>query len=209
MPPIRVALIGLSANMTWSSLAHLPYLLHSPKYTIVALCNSSLDAAKRSIAAHSLPSTTKAYGSPSDLAADPDIDLFVCATRVDKHFECLLPALEAGKDVFCEWPLAKDAAQAKEMARLAGDKGVKTVVGLQAGRSPLLSKIRSVIEEGKIGKVVSSVFHGTPGFFGESAWEGQAYQQERGVGGSMVAIYGVHCEYSFPLWDSAEDGKWC
>lgn len=98
--------------------------------------------------------------------------------------------------MFCEWPLAKDKEQAAEMLALAREKGVRTVVGLQAGVSPALLKVKRIIEEERIGKVVSSMFHGTPKFFGESAWEGQAYQQERSVGGNLVTIYGIHCKFS-------------
>ncbi|KAL1595070.1 hypothetical protein SLS60_009757 [Paraconiothyrium brasiliense] len=192
MAPVKIGFIGLSSTQSWAVWAHLPYLKASSKYQIVALCNSSVDSAKKAIETHGLPSSTKAYGSPSDLAADPDVELVVCSTRVDKHYDCLLPALEAGKDVFCEWPLASNAKQAEAMLALAREKGVKTLVGLQAGVSPVLLKIKSVIEEGRIGRVVSSMFHGTPKFFGESEWEGNAYQQDRSVGGNMVSIYGMH-----------------
>ncbi|KAF2445629.1 NAD(P)-binding protein [Karstenula rhodostoma CBS 690.94] len=192
MSPIKIGFIGLSSTQSWAVWAHLPYLQSSSKYQIVALCNSSLDSAKAAINTHGLPPTTKAYASPADLAADPDVDLVVCSVRVDKHYDCLLPALKAGKHVFCEWPLASNAQQADEMLALAREKGVRTLVGLQAGVSPVLLKIKSVIEEGKIGRVVSSMFHGTPKFFGENAWEGNAYQQDRNLGGSMVSIYGVH-----------------
>ena len=107
MAPIRVGLIGLSASATtsWASRAHLPYLL-SPrgqeKYLIVALCNSSVEAASKAIAAFGLPSETRAYGNPDDLAGDEDVDLVVCNTRVDRHYETILPSLAAGKSVFCE-----------------------------------------------------------------------------------------------------------
>ncbi|KAF1979735.1 NAD-binding Rossmann fold oxidoreductase family protein [Bimuria novae-zelandiae CBS 107.79] len=192
MAPTKIGFIGLSSTQSWAVWAHLPYLLASSKYEIVALCNSSVAAAQSAISAHALPPSTKAYGSPSDIAVDPDVDLIVCATRVDKHYECLVPALKAGKDVFCEWPLASNAAQAEEMLALAKEKGVRTLVGLQAGVSPAMRKMKSVIEEGKIGEVVSAVFHGTPTFFGGSVWEGHGYQQERSVGGNLVSIYGVH-----------------
>jgi predicted dehydrogenase len=97
MAPIRVAIIGLSASAktAWTSKAHLPYLL-SPqgraKFEIVALLNSSVDAAKAAIATYNLPATTRA------------VDLVVCNTRVDKHFETIDASVKAGKAVFSEWP---------------------------------------------------------------------------------------------------------
>ncbi|KAJ4303375.1 hypothetical protein N0V90_002268 [Kalmusia sp. IMI 367209] len=192
MAPIKIGFIGLSSSQSWAVWAHLPYLKNTTKYQVVALCNSSLASAEAAIKVHNLPPTTKAYATPEDLAADPDVELVVCSTRVDKHYDGLMPALRAGKDVFCEWPLAQNVKQAEEMLALAKEKGVKTLVGLQAGVSPVLLKIKSIIEEGKIGKVVSSVFHGTPKFFGETVWEGMKYQQDREVGANMVSIYGMH-----------------
>ncbi|KAF2478115.1 NAD-P-binding protein [Lindgomyces ingoldianus] len=192
MPPIRIGFVGLSSRQSWAVWAHLPYLATTSKYTIVALCNSSVSSARAAITAHNLPPTTKAYGSPADLAADPDIDLIVCSVRVDKHYAVLQPALQAGKDVFCEWPLAKDHAEAEEMLMLAKEKGVRTLVGLQAHVSPALRKIKEIVESGRIGKVLSSSFHGTPKFFGETESEGLGYTHERRNGGNMLTIYGMH-----------------
>src|ERR1700712_4315373 len=106
MSSIRVGIIGLSAAATgtnWAATAHLPFLLKSPHYTITALCNSSVEAAKKAIVAYELPDTTKAYGNPEDIANDPEVDLVVANTRVDKHAEVLLASLKRGKDVFSEW----------------------------------------------------------------------------------------------------------
>ena len=77
--PIRVGIIGLStsAKTSWASSAHLPYLKASGgKYTITALCNTSIDSAKAAIQSYDMPNTTKAYGDAKDLAADPDVSTF-------------------------------------------------------------------------------------------------------------------------------------
>lgn len=107
MAPIRVGIIGLSARAktSWASGAHLPYLQAAKdKYMITALCNSSVPAAKSAIEAYELPADTKAYGNPEDLANDNKVDLVVCNTRVDVHYETIKPSLLKGKDVYCEWP---------------------------------------------------------------------------------------------------------
>ncbi|KAK5657962.1 hypothetical protein OQA88_2514 [Cercophora sp. LCS_1] len=200
MAPIRVALIGLSASAktSWASRAHLPYLL-SPtgrsKYQIVALLNSSVDAARAAIKTYDLPASTRAYGSPSDLAADPDIDLVVCNTRVDVHYSTILPSIEAGKAVFCEWPLAQDAKHAEELVNKAREVGVldKTVVGLQGRVGPLVDKLRGVLEEGRIGKVLSSEVR----MFGgvndrETIPKSLSYFLEREVGGNIYTIGFAH-----------------
>lgn len=141
VPPIRVAIIGLSANAItdWASRAHLPYFLSSvgrSKYQIVALCNSSKASAERSIKMFGLAPGTRAYGSPGDLAADPDVQLVVCCTRADKHYETTLPSIKAGKDVLIEWPLAQNAAKAEELTAAAKESGSRTIVGLQVRYAP-------------------------------------------------------------------------
>ncbi|KAK3350341.1 hypothetical protein B0T25DRAFT_263861 [Lasiosphaeria hispida] len=195
---IRVALIGLSATAktSWASTAHLPYLL-SPqgrsKFTIVALLNSSVEAARAAIAHFDLPPTTTPYGDPAALAADPAVDLVVCNTRVDRHFETIQPSVIAGKAVFSEWPLAQDVQHARILVEDAGRAGGRSVVGLQGRVSPVASKVRAVLEEGRIGKVLSSevrAFGGTNDR--EILPEGLAYFTQREVGGNVYTIGFAH-----------------
>ena len=159
----RVGLIGLSSSAatSWASEAHLPYLL-SPegrsKFQIVALLNSSVKAGQAAIAHYKLPAETRAYGNPADIAADPDVDLVVCNTRVDVHAETIEASILAGKAVFCEWPLAPNSEVARALvakARQAGNLH-KTIVGLQGRVGPVALKIKEVIESGRIGKVLSA-----------------------------------------------------
>lgn len=77
MPPIRIGIVGLSASGNWASAAHLPYLLQSDKYRVVGVSNSSVESSQKAIIAHSLPEDTKPYGSTTELAKDPNVDLAV------------------------------------------------------------------------------------------------------------------------------------
>ena len=61
--PIRVGFIGLSGK-GWGPSAHIPYLIASPKYKIVAVCNTSVASAEASIQENKLGPETKAYGNP-------------------------------------------------------------------------------------------------------------------------------------------------
>jgi predicted dehydrogenase len=200
--PIRVGLIGLSASAAtaWAANAHLPYLL-SPtgrsKYTITALLNSSTSAAERAVAAYNLPpSQIKTYGDPAALAADADVDLVVCNTRVDNHFDTVLPSVKAGKDVFVEWPLAHDTHHARVLAEEIKKAGGRGIVGLQGGAAPVAVKLRQLLEEGRIGKVLSSelrVFGGT--IDRAELPDKLAYFAERKYGGNIVAIGVMHSEF--------------
>lgn len=163
------------------------------RFKIVALLNSSVEAAKKSIEAYELGSDTKAYGKPEDLAKDPDVDLVVCTTRVDVHYDTIKASVEAGKNVFCEWPLAENATRASELAEAAKESGSKTMVGLQGRVAGSILKLREVIQSGAIGKIVSSDFTAyTPGGGGREMSEGLAYFLDKKVGGNPVTIAFAH-----------------
>jgi predicted dehydrogenase len=204
--PIRVGLIGLgkgtadNAPGLWGSRAHLPFLLASPAYTVTAICNSSTASAQSAIDFHALGPKIKAYGSPVDLAADPDVDLVVVSVKVGMHYQLAKPALEAGKDVFVEWPLGASLAESEELTKLADKKGVKTIVGLQARASPLVVRLKELVGEegqGKIGEVVSSTVVGSFGdlaIWGRQIWPAAAeYYLDMSSGGNTFYIFFGHC----------------
>ena len=201
MAPIRLAIIGLpqAAKTSWTSQAHLPYLLSErgrQRYQIVALLNSSKASAEKAIEAYGLSPDIKAYGSPEDLAADKDVEMVVCTTRVDVHYDTVKPSVEAGKTVFVEWPLAENVGRARELADLAKVSGSQTLVGLQGRVAPSITKVREVMQNGAIGKVLSSdVVAYTPFGGGNSMTEGLAYFLDKKVGGNPITIAFAHSAY--------------
>lgn len=205
-PPLRTALIGLSSSAitSWASSAHLPGLL-TPKgrstLPITALLNSSVAAAQASIEKYGLDPSTKAYGSPEDLANDPDIDLVICNTRVDKHFETILPSVRRGKDVFVEWPVAGNVQDIETLIEEAGRSGSRVAVGLQRRWAPPVTKLREVVREGVKGKKLGRVLSVDVRAYGgtndrDVVPEGLSYFFEREVGGNVVVISNGHRECS-------------
>lgn len=202
MAPIRVGLIGLSSTKSesvapgsWAYLAHLPYLLSSPDYEIVALANSSQEAAQKAIKAYNLPATTKAYGSPEAIANDPDVDLIVISVVVMKHYQLAKPALLAKKNVFVEWPLGASLAESEELAALAKENGVRTIVGLQARADPLVEKLKEILESGQIGPVKSSSVLGPMSGLPTDTWfDGAEYYLDMKNGGNHFMIFFGHCK---------------
>lgn len=192
MSRIRVGFIGLSANAktSWAANAHLPYFKSSQsKYELTALCNSSVDKAKAAVEAFELPKSTKVYGNPEDLANDSDIDLVVSTTRTDVHYETIRPSLLKGKHVYCEWPLAQNVEAATELATISRDKGLRTIVGLQGQQSPAILTMKSLIETGRIGKVLSSTVLFSGGSrTRDTLTEGLQYFAQKSVGGNPITI---------------------
>ncbi|KAL1592307.1 hypothetical protein SLS60_011384 [Paraconiothyrium brasiliense] len=196
MSRIRIAIIGLSASAitTWAASAHLPYLLSSrgrTKFEIIALLNSSVSSAEVARTTFNLPPTVKAYGDPSALAQEPDIDLVVCCTRVDVHFRTIEPSIQAGKAVFVEWPLAENLSRALE---LTGDRPIpNSIIGLQGRVSPVTLRLKALLAEGVIGKVLSSHVSSYGALLPRDALpEGMEYFAEREYGGNPIIIENGH-----------------
>lgn len=205
--PIRVGFIGLSSSNTqalagqWGRNGHLPYLKKSPEYIITALCNSSIEAAKKAIQHHGLDAAKiSAYGDPEVLANDPKVDLVVCAVNVAQHYNLVKPALAAGKMVFCEWPLGSNLEQMKELAALASDKNLKTMVGLQGRNGPYVQAIRNFLGDGpgQIGQVLSTSMATYAVLLGLFLPQEIQYLAEAESGGNVVTIKGIHCRCLTP-----------
>ena len=85
-----------------------------------------------------------------------DVDLIDICTPGDTHAEMAVAALEAGKHVLCEKPLANSVAEAEVMAaaaEAAGARGVLAMVGFTYRRVPALTLARELVAEGRIGTV--------------------------------------------------------
>jgi predicted dehydrogenase len=90
------------------------------------------------------------------LVERPDIDLVDICTPGDTHAEIAIAALEAGKHVLCEKPLANSVAEAEQMtaaAERAAADGVRAMVGFTYRRVPAIALARRLVQEGRIGDV--------------------------------------------------------
>ena len=91
--------------------------------------------------------------------ARKDIDVIDIVTPNDSHAELAIAALQAGKHVICEKPLARTGAEARTMADAAKKSGVIHMVAFNYRRTPGVAMAKKLIEEGRIGKVLN--FRGT------------------------------------------------
>lgn len=196
MPPIRVAIVGLSssAKAGWAATGHLPYLQSSEgkkHYQVVALLNSSVAAAESAKAAFNIPDA-KAYGEPADLAADPDVDLVVVTTRADVHFSVVESSIRAKKAVYIEWPLTHDLASSLELTKDLPTPS-DTIVGLQGRVAPITLRLKELLASGTVGKVLSSEVRTYGNVMPRDALpETFAYFADKKVGGHPFNIHYGH-----------------
>ncbi len=88
-----------------------------------------------------------------DLIETPELDAVVIATPVRLHYEMAKAALNAGKHVFIEKPIARTASEAEELLELAERKGKILMVGHTFLFSPAVRRMKEIIEAGDIGEV--------------------------------------------------------
>lgn len=149
---IRVGLIGANPNYGWSPRAHIPALKALPGFELAAVCTAHEETAKESAEKFGVK---LAFHDHKELLSRNDIDIVTISVRVPLHYQLTMDALEAGKNVFTEWPLGANLSEAKEMASLAKAKGVHTMVDLQARCSPPFLRLKELIDEGYVGEIVS------------------------------------------------------
>jgi predicted dehydrogenase len=89
------------------------------------------------------------------LVADPKVDVVDITTPPAFHHQMAMAAIAAGKHVYCEKPLAPNAALAKEMADAAEKARVKTQVGFNYLKNPIIALAREMIATGELGEIVS------------------------------------------------------
>ncbi len=148
--PLRVGLIG--AGGRWGPRAHVPALKGMPETELYAMCTAHEETAQ---AAADKFGVECAYGSDSALNADKRVEAVAVAVRVPAHYELCKNAIEAGKHVFCEWPLGANTKEAEELAALARKNNVRTMVGLQRRASPAYLYMRELVQQGYVGQVLS------------------------------------------------------
>ncbi|CAO5183824.1 Oxidoreductase [Frankia sp. AiPs1] len=183
--PIKVGIVGLTPERSWSARIHLPALRALPGYDVVAVANSNAESARRAAEAVGIP---YAFADAYQLAGDPKVDLVAVTVKVQHHRVPVDAALDAHKMVYCEWPLGTDLADAEAMAKRARDAGVRTAVGLQARSAPTIRYVRDLIRDGYVGEVLSTTLIGSMSTIGGTELEANTYLNDRANGANGLTI---------------------
>lgn len=185
----RVGIVGGNATRAWAHDAHVPALCKMPdRFEIEAVSARTQELAEEARAAFG---GNRAFGDSLELVRDPDVDIVAITVKVPEHRPLVLAALEAGKHVYCEWPLGRDLAEAEEMAA-AVPSGSHVAIGLQALSAPAVCHAAKLVRDGALGDLlVSRVFSPTAGW-GDSAPAFYAYLQDKRNGATLETIAGGH-----------------
>src|SRR6266699_548623 len=184
---IRVGIIGVSPQRGFASIAHVPALQALPEFEISAVCTTRQDSADAAARHYGAP---LAFCDPEKLAQHPDVDLITVSVKVPDHYRPVMAAIEAGKHVYCEWPLGRDTGEAVQMLAAAERKGVRHVVGLQGQMSPAINYVKDLVGDGYVGRVLTATMIACAPNWGASI--DRAYQADRANGANLLTITGGH-----------------
>lgn len=98
---------------------------------------------------------TKGYTEIEELLKDPEIEVVSVCVPTTHHHEVVMKAIEHGKHVLVEKPIAFTAEEAEEMIQAAKDKGVKLATGHVERFNPAVQKAKELIENDVIGDIVT------------------------------------------------------
>jgi predicted dehydrogenase len=145
-PVMRWGVLGTG----WIADRFVRSLQRHTRQQLLAVGSRDADRSAAFAARHGLPC---AYGSYEELVGDPEVDVVYVATPHPAHLPCATLALEAGKHALVEKPLALNAGQAAEIARLAAASGRFCAEALWTFFLPKFDVVRQLLDDGALGEV--------------------------------------------------------
>ena len=177
---VKVGIAGLGRS-GWNIHANILDKLRD-KYEVVAVTDPLEDRRREAVERFEC----RAYPSYGSFLEDEEVELVVVATPSYLHPEHSIKALEAGKNVVCEKPMAPSLAEADAMIEAAKRTGKMLTVFQNSLFMPDFLKIKEVISSGKLGRIVMVKIYGH--FFGRR-WDWQTLKK---FGGGELRNNGVH-----------------
>jgi len=146
VPPLRWGVLGTG----WIAERFTGSLQRNTNQRVVAVGSRSSSTARAAAETWGVP---RGHGGYDDLVADPEVDVVYVATPHNAHFHDALLAIDAGKHVVVEKPLALNAPQAKEIAERARAAGLFCTEAMWTMFLPRLDVVRQMIADGVLGEV--------------------------------------------------------
>ncbi|MDX6282772.1 MAG: hypothetical protein QOH03_3843 [Kribbellaceae bacterium] len=148
---VGYAFMGAAHSQAWRSAPRFFDLPLQPEMTV--LCGRNAEALGKAAGKLGWNETETDWRK---LLTRDDVQLIDVCTPGDSHAEIAIAALQAGKHVLCEKPLANTVAEAEQMAAAAAEaaaNGIRSMVGFTYRRVPAIGLARKLVAEGKIGTI--------------------------------------------------------
>ena len=161
---IRIGVIGTS---WWADLHHLPLLTADTRVKVVAICGRNRERAQAMATKYDIAHVFTDYG---EMIAQGGLQAIVILTPNAEHLPMTMEALDAGLHVLCEKPLARNAAQARQMCERAEAQGVRHMTYFTWRWLPHYRYMCDLIAQGKLGRIRSIQLS-----FMSGSWRHQRY----------------------------------
>lgn len=148
---VRIGLIGVGGIAQG---AHLPPLTQSPDVEIAALCDVNPDTLRKVGDRYNVPESRR-FSDYRDLVACPEVDAVEVCTPNNMHIPCALAAVQAGKPVNVEKPLALSCQDAQPLLNLLKEKPVVSMMCFSYRFRPAVQYAKHLLEQGLLGDLVS------------------------------------------------------
>ena len=167
--------------------------LQTPHTKLIAIAGSKREEAI---------TTAKRFGAEQlgtleELVNHPKVDLVYIATPPFMHYEQAMLALNAGKHVICEKPLAMNPEQGAEMLALAKEKGLLMVTNLMQRYNPMFARIKHLIDKKLLGDFLHGYFEN---YAGDEGLSPEHWFWDRSKSGGIFIEHGVHFFDMFAGW---------
>jgi predicted dehydrogenase len=164
-----------------------------PGVRLVAIAGSKREEAIR---------TAQRFGAAQlatldELVNHPDVDIVYIATPPFMHYEQAMLALNAGKNVICEKPLAMNPEQGAEMLALAKEKGLLMVTNLMQRYNPMFARIKQLVDKNLLGDFLHGYFEN---YAGDEGLSPEHWFWDREKSGGIFIEHGVHFFDMFAGW---------
>ena len=182
---VRWGVLGATARIAGSAV--IPAIVASQNAHLAAVASRNLDSAREVAAACGRPDV-RAYGDYDSLIADSSVDVIYIPLPNNLHVGWAVEALNNGKHVLCEKPLAMNADEAQEMVETANANGVLLSEAFMYRYQPLMAEVFGRVRAGDIGKV--GLVKASFSFIQNST---EDYRRDPSMGGGALLDVGCYC----------------
>lgn len=178
LTPVRLAVIGYGGMGSW----HTKKVKKLPEIELAGIYDI-----KPERCALARENEIFAYDSMEALLADPSVDLVTVAVPNHLHRDICIAAMDAGKNVICEKPVAMNSREVRDMIAAANRNGVLFTVHQNRRWDEDFRIVRKLYEENTLGRIfrIESRTHGSRGIPGD-------WRNQKQYGGGMLMDWGVH-----------------
>ena len=185
----RIVTVGLIGCGEVTEFRHLPALQRVSEIRVVSVAD--VERTRRDLVADRL-GIERRYGDAAALLADPGIEAVAVCVPAELHVEMALAALDAGKHVLLEKPLALDAGDADRLSARARGSAAKVILGFNMRWLRHVREARSIVRRGLLGPLEMMRTSFTSHYENLSGW-----RTRRDRGGGVLFELAVH---HFDLW---------